>query len=42
VTLPPDLDELSAAALKELVIQLLGEVVELKQTIASCAPRLPG
>jgi hypothetical protein len=34
VTLPPDLDELSAEALKELVIQLLGETVELKQTIA--------
>ena len=32
--LPPDLDELSAAALKELVIHLLGETAELKQTIA--------
>src|SRR3954463_4332950 len=28
------LDELSAEALKELVIQLLGETAELKQTIA--------
>jgi len=34
VTLPSDLDELSAEALKELVIQLLGETAELKQTIA--------
>jgi hypothetical protein len=34
VILPPDLDELSAEALKELVIQLLGETAELKQTIA--------
>ena len=32
--LPPDLDELSAEALKELVVQLLGERVELKQAIA--------
>ena len=34
MTLPPDLDELSAAALKELVIQLLGEVAELQRTNA--------
>jgi uncharacterized small protein (DUF1192 family) len=34
VTLPPDLDELLAEALKELVIQWLGETAELKQTIA--------
>jgi hypothetical protein len=34
VTLPPDLDELSVAALKELASQLLGEVADLKQTIA--------
>lgn len=32
VSPPPDLDELPAAALKELVIQLLGEVAALKQT----------
>jgi hypothetical protein len=34
VTLPPDLDKLSAEALKQLVIQLLGETADLKQTIA--------
>jgi len=34
VTLPPDLDERSTAALKELVVQLLGEVAALKQTNA--------
>jgi Transposase IS66 family len=34
VTLPPDLDELSAAARKQLVIQLLGEVADLKRTNA--------
>jgi hypothetical protein len=32
VTLPPDLDELSAAALKELVIRLLGEAAALNET----------
>jgi hypothetical protein len=31
MSLPPDLDELSATALRELVIQLLGEVGALKQ-----------
>jgi hypothetical protein len=34
VTLPPDLDKLSAAALQEVVIQLLGEVADLKRTNA--------
>jgi hypothetical protein len=34
VTLPPDLDQLSAAALKQLAIQLLGEVADLKRTNA--------
>jgi hypothetical protein len=34
VTLPPDLDELSAAALKQLAIQLLSEVADLKRTNA--------
>jgi hypothetical protein len=38
VPLPPELDELSAAALKELVIQSLGEVAKLKRTNAElCA-----
>jgi hypothetical protein len=32
---PPDLDSLPAAQLKELVIQLLGEVAALKQTVAA-------
>lgn len=33
--MPPDLDSLSAAELKELVVQLLGEVTALKQTVAA-------
>jgi hypothetical protein len=31
---PPTLDDLSSAQFKELVIQLLAEVAELKQTVA--------
>lgn len=34
MSLPPNLDERPAAALKELVIRLLGEVSDLKQTVA--------
>jgi hypothetical protein len=33
VTRPFDLDELSAAALKELVVRLLSEAAALKQTV---------
>lgn len=32
---PPDLDALTSAQLRELVIQLLGEVAALKQTVAT-------
>ncbi|MGH7082472.1 MAG: IS66 family transposase, partial [Acetobacteraceae bacterium] len=35
MTSPPDLDALTPAQLKELVIQLLGEVATLRQTVAS-------
>jgi Transposase IS66 family len=35
VSLPPALDDLSFAQLKELVIQLLDEAAELKQTVAA-------
>ena len=31
---PPDLDRLTSSQLKELVVRLLGEVAELKQTVA--------
>ena len=40
MTLPLDLDELSAAALKQLVIQLLGEVADLKRTNAELRAEL--
>jgi uncharacterized small protein (DUF1192 family) len=34
VSPPPDLDRLTSSQLKELVVRLLGEVAELKQTVA--------
>jgi hypothetical protein len=39
---PPDLDSLPAAQLKELVIQLLGEVAVLQQTVVASRRRSPG
>lgn len=42
MTLPLDLDKLSAEALGELVIQLLGETAELKQTIAKLRAEIAG
>jgi hypothetical protein len=34
VSPPPNLDDLSSSQLKELVVRLLDEVTELKQTVA--------